>query len=587
MKFFQHNAVAALLLFLISFIVFSPSLKSDFVWDDVEVIQKYHQTFKTSNISKILVPEETEYKRQKYYRPVVFSSIVLDYEIWGLSPLGYHLSNIIFNSISTVLLYFLILILLGAFNSSKKYPIALFSSLLFALYPMHVESVSWVAARTDVLCGLFFFLAFIFHLFSFGNLWILILTAVSFSLALLSKEVALVFPVVAIVFDLLSRQFKSPKNLLRYFVYVALVFLYIYLRGRAFVIIPEISNINIQETVESTHQALTFFQVLKILLDSYIFYINKLVFPFDFNAFIASVPGEFYYTIFSILIIIVLSIVTFLSIRRKRVLIAFFLLWIFITLGPSVIVAMTKIASTPLAERYLYIPSAGYCMLIGYLLLGLDWNAYAKKFAWVFATILTLSFLFFTIERQEVWKDRLSLWEHTSTKSYDHAIPHTNYGFALENAGRTEDAIKEYKIALDPKVKDSNRGRATTAMNLGVLYLNNEDYNNAEKWFREAINYDPGFGRANYHLGLIYYIKGEMTNSRKAYKNAEVYLKKTFETYRYYPKADLILAKVYLALGETDKAKKHAKKALRSGLSQSLSNEANDILNIDNDSSNY
>ncbi|MFQ5786913.1 MAG: tetratricopeptide repeat protein [Thermodesulfobacteriota bacterium] len=587
MKFFQHKALVAVLLFLISFLAYSPSLKNGFVWDEAEVIQKYHHKFKVSKINKILIPKKIENKKQRYYRPLVFASIVSDREIWGISPFGYHLSNIIFNSTTTVLLYFLILLSLGVFQVARKESIAVFSTILFALNPMHVESVSWIAGRTDVLCALFFFLAFMLHALSFGNLWILILTSASISLSLLSKEIALAFPIVVMVFDLLSGRFTNRDNFLRYFLYLGLALGYLYLRGRAFVTIPEIANVNFNQFSQITDQALSFFQVLKNLLNSYLFYISKLVFPYDFNAFIAKIPIELYYTLISIFIIVLISIFVLLSIRKKRGLIAFSLLWIFITLGPSVIVAITNIASTPLAERYLYIPSAGYCMLIGYLVLGFEWNARTKKFVWVFATILTLSYLFFTIERQEVWKDKLSLWEHTSTKSYDHALPHTNYGLALENAGRRDEAIKEYKIALDPKVQDSKRGKAVTATNLGVLYLNAEDYGNAERWFREAVIYDPRYGLANYHLGLIYYIKGELTNSKNAYKLSESYLKKTFEIYHTYAKADLVLAKVYLALGEREKARNHAKKALRSGLGQSLSKEAMDILKSDNDSSDY
>ena len=105
MKFFQHKALAAVLLFLIFFLAYSPSLKNGFVWDEAEVIQKYHHKFKVSKINKILIPKKIENKKQRYYRSLVFASIVSDREIWGISPFGYHLSNIIFNSTTTVLLY--------------------------------------------------------------------------------------------------------------------------------------------------------------------------------------------------------------------------------------------------------------------------------------------------------------------------------------------------------------------------------------------------------------------------------------------------------------------------------------------------
>jgi len=578
-----NKAQAALLLFLISFFVYTPSLRNDFVWDDIEVIEKSYHSFKASRINTVLFPKANENKRQRYYRPVIFVSMVIDRQLWGITPFGFHLSNILLNSISTILFYFAMLLIFGKFHVEGKESISFFSALLFALYPMHVESVSWIAGRTDVLCSIFFIIAFIVHIASYDNIRLLMLTSLSFSLSLLSKEVALSFPIVAISFDLLTRRIKNPYSILRYAVYLSLVLLYLYLRGRAYINLLDLTNENINQIAESKYYFFNIIKTLKVLSNSFLFYINKLVFPFDFNAFIISVPNELYYFIFSTITFLLLIIVAVISIKRGKGLIAFCIIWILLTLAPSAIVSITNLASTPLAERYLYIPSAGYCMIIGYLLLERAKRMSTKKIAWALMTILISLYLFFTLQRQDVWKDNLSLWKDTSFKSYYHALPHSNYGFALEKAGKTDEAIRHYEIALHPRVKDSNRGRAVTATNLGVLYLNKEDYANAEKWFMEAIQYDPTYGRPYYHMGLIYYIKGELTNSASAYRKAERYLEKTFEIYRYYAKADLLLAKVYLRLGEREKAEQHAKKALQSGLSESLSREATRILNIDYD----
>ncbi len=325
---------------------------------------------------------------------------------------------------------------------------------------------------------------------------------------------------------------------------------------------------------------------LKVLSSSFLYYISKLVFPFDFNDFIISVPGELYYTILSIITIFLLFIVTLISIKQGKGPIAFCIIWIFVTLAPSAIVSVTTLASTPLAERYLYIPSTGYCMLIGYRVFEVAERIGSKRIAIALIVVLISLYLSFTVRRQGVWKDNLSLWKDTSHKSFSHALPHSNYGYALEKAGMTDDAIKQYEIALDPRVRDSNRGRAITATNLGVLYINQEDYHNAHKWFGKAIEYDPTYGRSYYHTGLLHYIKGESTNSGSEYRIAASYLEKTFKIYRSYPKADLLFAKVYFNIGDYDRAKRHAEKALQGGLSEPLSKEAIGILNINDDKTN-
>ena len=573
----ERKAFASLFLFFVSFGVFAFSLKNDFVWDDVQVIEKTYYSFKASRIKSIIIPKiKRSQNLAPYYRPIIFISNVLDRSLWGISPFGFHLSNVVFYSISTVTFYFLMLIVFGEFSVDQKEIKAFLSSLLFTLYPMHVESVSWVAGRTDLLSGLFFFIAFIFHIFSFRKLWFVTLAAFSFFLSLLSKEVAIVFPIVALGFDLLSRKFVIRNFTLKYTFYALLILLYFYLRGRAFDSVPDLIS---QSSTSSTYEGSQILGHLKILLNSYLFYIYKLVFPFEFNAFIGSVPNDIYFFISSILVIFLLCVISVISIIKKKYVNPFGIFWVCVTLGPSCLVAISVFSSTPLAERYLYIPSAGYCLLVGHFIFEVGKRINFQKAALALGFLLSFSYLFFTIDRQKVWKEDLILWEDTSSKATNYAIPHSNYGMALKDAGKKDEAIRELLTALDPEVKDTKRGRATTANNLGLVYLDKEDYKNAEEWFLKALYYDSTYGRTYYHLGLIYFIKGEYGNSVSDYRMAEKYLKKTLEMYRSYGRANLLLAKVYIRLGEKEKARENAERAIRGGLIEPLSIEAQGILN--------
>src|SRR5581483_8792427 len=488
-RLIESKAPVAILLFLLSFGAFSLSLRNNFVWDDVEVIEKNYYSFKSAHIASIVIPKEQE-KVIAYYRPMVPISMVVDWDIWGVSPFGFHLSNIIFHSISTVIFYFLVLVMLGELRVPRKEYIALISSVLFALHPMHVESVSWVAGRTDVLCGLFFFLAFTFHILSYRKPRFLALSAACFFLSLLSKEVALAFPIVALGFDLINRRRTSQSvmyGILRYTAYAGLVLIYFYLRGKEFASVPGLAGEGVHQ---STHNIYRIWEVLKVLLSSYLFYINKLVFPFDFNAFIGIVPRDPYYLVSSILVILILCVIGFISIRKREDVTAFSIFWVFTSLGPSSLIAIFNISSAPLAERYLYIPSAGYCMLIGYLIFKAGERIKNQKAVWAFTFLLSLLYLLFSIERQGVWKDNLALWGDASKKSPYYAIVHSNYGMALRDAGRTDEAIRELSIALNPDIKDTIRGRAATANNLGLAYIDKGDYRSAEKWFLRALYYD-------------------------------------------------------------------------------------------------
>ena len=201
------------------------------------------------------------------------------------------------------------------------------------------------------------------------------------------------------------------------------ILIYFYLRGRGYVVIPEVFSERFQQSVQDGAQV---WGVLKVLLSSYLFYIKKLVFPFNLNPFIATVPMGFYYLVSSILVILLLCVIGFISIKKREGITAFSILWIFATLGPPSLVAVFRVATMSLAERFLYIPSAGFCMLLGYFVIEAGKRIKAQRIGWAFGFLLCVSYLLFTIKGQGVWKNDLYLWEYASKRSPYDAIPHSN-----------------------------------------------------------------------------------------------------------------------------------------------------------------
>ncbi|MGH7802419.1 MAG: hypothetical protein ACREOW_17630 [Thermodesulfobacteriota bacterium] len=573
MKFIQHKGLVALFLFIVSFGVFAPSLKNRFVWDDHKFIEQRSSSINASHITyKMLIPGIGKSKRV-HYRPIMSISYVMDKGMWGVSPFGFHLSNIIFHSISTVLFYFMVLLVLGGFRVDRKKEMAFLSSLLFALYPVHVEAVSFVSARSDLLCSIFFFLAFIFYILSQRRLWFLILTAFCFYLSLLSKEVAVAFPIVAIGFDLISRRFASRESILRYSILGISILAYLYLRGRAYVIIPGVFSERFQLSVQEVVQI---WEVLKVLLSSYLFYIKKLVFPFNINPFITILSISFYYLVSSILVVILLCIIGFVSIRKREGVTAFGILWILATLGPSSLVAIFSVATMSVAERFLYIPSAGFCMLLGYFVIAAGKRMKSQKTAWALGSLICIFYLFFTIWGQSIWKDDLSLWGYASKRSPYDAIPHSNYAEALNSLGKMDQAIEEFLIALNQGVRGTKKEKAAIANNLGHVYMDKKkEYSKAEEWFLKAVNYDPKYKPTYYHLGLVYFLKGQAGNSVSDYRKAENYLNKAL----YYKDTRVLLSMVYSVLGEKEKAGKLLEEnVLKRGPTKPLSNEGKKYL---------
>jgi tetratricopeptide (TPR) repeat protein len=547
----------SILFFLLGFLLYSLSLNNEFVWDDVEVIKKSYFNFENTNLKSIFIPAVSEAKKLLYYRPTIPISYIVDWNNWKLNPFGYHLSNSIFYSISIVAMFFLSQRLAGLFSIKRVLTFSIVATLLFALHPMHVESVSWIAGRTDVLCTLFFLFALGFHILSYEKLYVIPIVCFSYLFSLFSKEVAVAFPFLVVCLDLLIKRPLNRHDIFRYFIYFGILALYLYLRSRSYVNVPGVYNPDIVSSSGGTNQFLYYLGILKV--------------------FVATL-----YLSVSVILVSIMVVFFFYSYRKKKNFIALNIFWIFLTLGPSVLIAIFAFIATPVSERYLFLPSAGYCMLIGYLLAGLIDKPSSKKLSLAVTILLVGSYLFFTIDRQGVWKNRLNFWEDASSKSDHHAIPHINYGMALLDAGRTEEAISEFNISLRSDITNTPTGRAIAANNLGVAYINKKNYVGAAKSLLIALESDPTFYKTYYHFGLLYYIKAGTSKLKEDYLYSERYLVQATKIYPRYGKAYLLLARLNSNFGNKDKAVHYAQKALQSGLIDQLALQARKIIQMYN-----
>jgi len=454
---------------------------------------------------------------------------------------------------------------------------------------------------SDLLCCIFFMLAFIFHTLSFKKLWYLALAALSFALSLLSKEVAIVFPLIVLASDLINRRAAMRSAVLRYSIYVVLFFVYVYLRRTTFervladISLPWINNANAFELSNSL-SIQGFLQIsggspieyflqgfilkLKFVLDSYLFYIKDLVFPFDLNPFIAGIPHGPIYTFTAMIVILFLFIISFISIRKKEGISAFGILWVLISLLPPMVVALYGIAAAPYAERFLYIPSVGFCLLIGYWIIELGRRFNVEKLTWAFGLVLSLLYIFFAVNGQGVWKNNVNLWGRASQKSPYVSTPYINYGHALGLEGKLDEAIQEYQKVFDPRVITSKGRLSYAAHNLGLAYLNKGEYDRAERWFRKSYSLDRKAEKNYfYHMGYLNFLKGERDLKRnrysvKYYNEAKGWFKELFENYKTKAKAHVLFAHIYLRLGDKEKAKELATKALQMGMDDQLRRQA-------------
>lgn len=577
-SWFKNKKFLGFIFFLLTFLTYFVSLNNQFIWDDVEVIQKSYYRIDRSNYFSGFVPSDISEKKLQYYRPILALSYIVDWKLWNLDPFGFHLTNSIIYSLTVVAFFLLCVQFANLYDLRRSLFFSLTATLVFLFHPMHVESVSWISGRTDVLCGLFFILSVYSHLISYNRKYFFILAALFLALSLLSKEVAVSLPFLVVGIDFLNGKLKQKESILKYCLYFGILFLYIYLRSRAFVTIPDVYNTEIESSPDTPHNIRYFYDIFKVLVLTYSYYLKQLMFPYYFNSFVTFLPSGGIYFTASIIVTISTSLIAIYYYFTRRYIITTGIFWILLTIGPSSLIAIFAFIATPVAERYLFVPSVGFCILLGYTFCEISDNRKYRRFGLILSSLIFCSYLIFCINRQSVWNDRVSFWKDVSIKSMNHAIPHINYGMALLDAGKTDEAIKEFNISLDPRIENTPTGRAIAANNLGVAYINLKQYGNAAKTLLIALKSDPSFYKTYYHFGLLYYIKANTTRETQDYLTSEKYLIQAVSLVRNYGKALLLLAKVNDEMGNTDKSRYYAKRALESGLVNELAVQAKEIL---------
>ena len=538
------------LLIFVCILVYINSLSNGFVFDDYAVIIE-NKYLKLPGINFASFFNHSYFNiagGEASYRPLATLSYYLTYAIAGLNPFFYHLLSLILHMVNVVLVYLL-------FNLILKHRFAaLIAGLLFACHPALTEAVDCISYNEDLLAAVFFLLAFLFYLkssthnlrssrFNYG------LSLFFFLLGLLSKEMAITLPAIILLYDVsikneVDRQSFSLQQILStikdrgLFYSGYMVVSLLYLSIRFFVLY------NPQESIKPIYGNLV---ERIIFLPGHIFSFIKLAFfPVNLTAdYVFSYPHHFF--AISNLIgfifvagLVVLSVFVFKNSKE----IFFGIWWFFITLFPVYNIIPIY---NPFAERFLYIPLIGFCMLVAIAfntLMNQRLSATVTvKVLSSLAIIILLSFYAtVTISRNRDWKDSLTLWSKTLMNSPNSNIAHGSLGRAYQDLGRLEEAIREYKKAIEIFPDDYK-----AYYNLGVIYDRQGALKEAVANYKRTIVINPAFINAHFNLGNIYHNQGLLDEAIHQYRKVTELDAADFE-------ARNNLGVVYARQGKLDKA---------------------------------
>jgi len=439
------------LILIITFIIYIPALSAGFVnWDDPDYVGG--NSYLIRDLSRL--PELFTTPVQGNYHPLTMFSLALNFAISGDNEWSYHLLNLIFHLVNCYLVYRLAFLL-----SKNNSLIALVTSLLFAIHPLHVESVAWISERKDVLYGLFFIAGHIAYTkyideSSKKQYWFTLLFVI---LSLMSKPAAVIFPVSLFCIDILRRRQFSFRLIIEKIPFFIPA------------IIMGLLTINAQKTVGATGEE--YFGLAKNILFGFygiMMYFIKMIIPVKLSAFYPFPPlneklSAVYYVapIFSLL----LAAVTYFSWKKYRF-IAFGITFYIANL--LLVLQVFSVGSAVIAERYTYIPYIGLFFIAGCLLDRFAKANLAKAYAVMIPVTLIFSLLSFL--QTQTWKSGETLWD---------------------NVIKNQPCSRAYSARATLFRRDANKfkSEADQARNAKREQEANLKYAEANKNYQQAINY--------------------------------------------------------------------------------------------------
>jgi tetratricopeptide (TPR) repeat protein len=503
----NQRAVGAAVIVLAT-AVYLNALANGLVWDDPIILTRQLLAFQSLR-DLIFLPRNIPQFSPDYYRPLTILTYLVDHAIGGASPFMFHFSVVVFHVVTTYILFRFAMVLFGA--QPMAVATAGLGAALFAVHPIHSESVAWGAGRSDVLaCG-----------FSLAGLLVFLsqqqppwrrstLAGGLVFAATLAKETAVPLLVLTPLSDILlgrvgqgtaslvhraarRRRGAAPGPPSRMLLYLPFaVALGLYMGAREAVLGSAVG-------AESTLGADT----LVRLIGAVGHYLFKLVLPVRQCAYVSDLPTAPLALLATTVAVLLLAVICLSARRNGQPIVSFLLLWIGLTLAPSLAIVL-KIPAAPVAERYLYLPSAGYCLLLAYggtrLFLALT-SREARVAVVAVVVVLLCAGAAATVRRNAVWRSNLTLWEDTAAKNVTDGLPMRSLATAYQQLGEAAKAKEYFLLALQRR--NDAAGLLTIYNNLGSVAMMEKKLDEAEQYYRAALSSNPGAADALFNLGLI------------------------------------------------------------------------------------
>jgi tetratricopeptide (TPR) repeat protein len=482
------------------------------------------------------------------WHPLTWLSHMLDCQWYGLHPAGHHLTSVLFHTVNAVLLFLLLRQMTGFFWRSA------FIAALFAVHPLRVESVAWIAERKDVLSGFFFLLTLLAYVRYARLPWSFpryTLVFVLFSLGLMAKPILITLPFILCLLDYWPLR-RWPANFLKDLKKPGSVSLKLLLEKIPLLALAAVSaviTLAAQKVAIGSFDRISFPLRLANAVDAYAVYLHQLVYPAKLAVFYPY-PLSGLNTTRVVSVFFLLAALSWIawSRRHRQPFLWVGWLWYLVILGP--VIGLIQVGEQAHADRYTYLPHIGVVIALTWWIA--EQTVAGQHRRWLLG-MLAMPAIFGAafLARLQVsyWKDSETLWTHALACTTNNAVAHNSLGNVLETQGKFPEALSQFKkaIELHPSVRFYN--------NLAVVLIKNGNGEAGLSYLEKILEIAPDYADAynNFSVAL-----GQAGRFEEALR----YGKKALELNPDYTDAYNNCATIFQALGQPDQALLNYQKAL-------------------------
>jgi protein O-mannosyl-transferase len=503
----------------VTWAVFGQTLTHDFVNFD-DHVYVYENPLVVRGLSTEGIIDAFMHTHARNWHPLTTLSHMLDCQLYGLNASGHHLTNVILHTISVLLLFLVLKQMTDAFWQSA------FVAALFAIHPLHVESVAWIAERKDVLSAVFFMLtlaAYARYARSPSALRYL-LVALLFAFGLMSKPMLVTLPLVLLLLDYwplgrIGGQKSEVRSRLR-----RLITEKIPLFGLS--ALSCIATLLTQRQGPNAIDQLPFLWRLNNSFVSYVTYIWQMLWPTRLAMFYPHPNNRLPLVEATVAIALLVGIsLLVIYMRRTKPYLVTGWFWYLGMLVP--VIGLVQVGEQAHADRYTYLPQIGLYIIIawtvGDLLLESALRV-RRALIGVIAAIAILTLGVRAFGQASYWKNSETLWYHTLAVTGENDVAHNNLGFLFLRRGEVDNAISEFQAALNIRSKSTEThyslGAALIQSNLGNAFARKQLWDEAINHLQEAVRLRPDYADAYFNLGSVLFQQGRLDQAIAQWQKA-------------------------------------------------------------------